>query len=194
MDGLWYRRGKSMGSITASADSSVSAVEIEPGTKEKLLNAAREILLEKGHQYATVKEISRVAGVNHGLVHHYFKSKEQLFVELLNREESYVLSDLANQPGNDEEMIQYLMKNLFSHTRLHVEFHSLANEMPVVKEVLKKFIRNYHAVIQDIFRKQDELTAMLVVATVGGLVLHYNVDSTLPLKELLQRLHQIALK
>lgn len=47
-------------------------------SEERLLAAAGDLLVEVGPHGATVREIARRAGVNHGLVHHYFGSKEQL--------------------------------------------------------------------------------------------------------------------
>ncbi|NDE60146.1 MAG: TetR family transcriptional regulator, partial [Acidimicrobiia bacterium] len=47
-------------------------------TEDRLLAAAGDLLVEVGPHGATVREIARRAGVNHGLVHHYFGSKEGL--------------------------------------------------------------------------------------------------------------------
>ena len=47
-------------------------------TEEKLLRAAGELLSEVGPRAASVRAVARRAGVNHGLVHHYFGSKEAL--------------------------------------------------------------------------------------------------------------------
>ena len=47
-------------------------------SEERLLAAAGDLLVDVGPHGATVREIARRAGVNHGLVHHYFGSKEQL--------------------------------------------------------------------------------------------------------------------
>ena len=63
-------------------------------SEERLLAAAGDLLVEVGPHGATVREIARRAGVNHGLVHHYFGSKEQLLraamIVLLEEHRSYV--------------------------------------------------------------------------------------------------------
>ncbi|GAA3095312.1 TetR family transcriptional regulator [Streptosporangium carneum] len=49
-------------------------------TRGEILSAARETFAEKGFDKATVRGIARRAGVDPALVHHYFASKEGMFV------------------------------------------------------------------------------------------------------------------
>jgi len=46
--------------------------------EEKLVRAAGEMLSEVGPRATTVRAVAARAGVNHGLVHHYFGNKEGL--------------------------------------------------------------------------------------------------------------------
>ena len=61
-----------------------TAVENSP-TKEKLLDAAQSLVLAKGFVGTTVDEICRAAKLTKGSFFHYFDSKEELGVELLQR-------------------------------------------------------------------------------------------------------------
>ncbi|RBY91975.1 TetR/AcrR family transcriptional regulator [Blastococcus sp. TF02-8] len=45
-----------------------------------MLAAAREAFAERGFDGATIRQIATVAGVDPALVHHYFGSKDQLFL------------------------------------------------------------------------------------------------------------------
>lgn len=54
-------------------------------TMEALVNAAIALLGEQSVTQLTVKAIAARAGVNHGLVHHYFGSKEGLLAEAIRR-------------------------------------------------------------------------------------------------------------
>ena len=49
-------------------------------TRGQVLAAAREEFAAKGYDGASVRGIARVAGVDPALVHHYFGSKEKVFV------------------------------------------------------------------------------------------------------------------
>ncbi|HEX6353511.1 TetR family transcriptional regulator [Actinophytocola sp.] len=53
-------------------------------TKEDILAAARNQFAARGYGGATIRGIAAEAGVNPALVHHYFGSKDQVFVAALN--------------------------------------------------------------------------------------------------------------
>jgi AcrR family transcriptional regulator len=50
------------------------------GTREAILDAARRAFAEQGYQRATVRGVAELAGVDPALVHHYFGTKQALFV------------------------------------------------------------------------------------------------------------------
>jgi AcrR family transcriptional regulator len=52
-------------------------------TPEQILDAARGLFAERGFQGTTVRAIAVRAGVNAALVHHYFGTKEKLFIAAL---------------------------------------------------------------------------------------------------------------
>jgi AcrR family transcriptional regulator len=53
-------------------------------TPDAILAAARRLFAERGVQATSLRAIAREAGVNPALVHHYFGTKDQLFVAALN--------------------------------------------------------------------------------------------------------------
>jgi AcrR family transcriptional regulator len=50
------------------------------GTREAILDAARRTFAEQGYQQATIRGVAEQAGVDPALVHHYFGTKQDLFV------------------------------------------------------------------------------------------------------------------
>jgi len=48
-------------------------------TEEKILQAAKDVFLEKGNDGARMQEIANKAGINKSLLHYYFRTKEKLF-------------------------------------------------------------------------------------------------------------------
>jgi AcrR family transcriptional regulator len=50
------------------------------GTREAILDAARRAFAEQGYQRATIRDVAKLAGVDPALVHHYFGTKQDLFV------------------------------------------------------------------------------------------------------------------
>ncbi len=51
-------------------------------TQNKIAETARELFLEKGFDGVKMQELADRAGVNKGLLHHYFKNKQSLFDEV----------------------------------------------------------------------------------------------------------------
>jgi AcrR family transcriptional regulator len=49
-------------------------------TREAILDAARKAFAERGYDGASIRAIATSAGVDPALVHHYFGSKDQLFL------------------------------------------------------------------------------------------------------------------
>jgi TetR/AcrR family transcriptional regulator len=54
-------------------------------TEDAFLDAAERLLIEVGYAGITTRRLAEAAGANHGLVHYYFGSMEELFVRALER-------------------------------------------------------------------------------------------------------------
>ena len=54
-------------------------------TEEAFLDAAERLLVEVGHGGVTTRALAEKAGANHGLVHYYFGSMENLLARVLER-------------------------------------------------------------------------------------------------------------
>ena len=55
------------------------------GATEALLTAAEALLVEVGYAGITVRRLAERAGVNHGLVHYYFGSMQDLLLQVVQR-------------------------------------------------------------------------------------------------------------
>ncbi|MFJ7954078.1 TetR/AcrR family transcriptional regulator [Lysinibacillus sp. NPDC096418] len=53
--------------------------------REQILNAGLDLFIRNGYHGTTTKEIADSFGISQGLLFHYFASKEELYLELLNR-------------------------------------------------------------------------------------------------------------
>jgi AcrR family transcriptional regulator len=54
-----------------------------PDTRGEVLSAARTSFADKGFERTTIRGVAAAAGVAPGMVHHFFGSKEDLFLEAL---------------------------------------------------------------------------------------------------------------
>jgi AcrR family transcriptional regulator len=87
----------------ARAGRTASARGRRPGpteTREAILAEAREMFADKGYDGTSLRAIARAAGVDPALVHHFFGTKEGVFVEAMRFpvDPSVVLPHLLSQP------------------------------------------------------------------------------------------------
>lgn len=71
-------------------------------THERLLTAARDVLLERGFAKTSTRAVAEQAGVPLSLVHYHFRSKQGLLIDVLERENELLLErqrELYDAPG-----------------------------------------------------------------------------------------------
>jgi AcrR family transcriptional regulator len=56
----------------------------EPGTRGRIADAARRLFAERGFDRTSVRAVAAEAGVDPALVHHYFGTKQRLFIEAVD--------------------------------------------------------------------------------------------------------------
>ena len=61
---------------------SVAASSTPP---EELLDAAERLLVSDGYAAVSTRRLAEEAGLNHGLIHYYFGSMDELFIQVLER-------------------------------------------------------------------------------------------------------------
>ncbi len=77
------------------------APEQDPATEERILDAAHRVFMTRGTAGARMQEIAREAGVNHALLHYYFRSKERLAEAVFRRAASEFFPALLATLGSD---------------------------------------------------------------------------------------------
>ncbi len=63
-------------------------------TKNIILEAAKDIFIEKGYAGARMRDIAERAGINKGLLHYYYKTKKIMFVEVLKFSSRHIFPKL----------------------------------------------------------------------------------------------------
>jgi AcrR family transcriptional regulator len=75
-------------------------------TRRRIVDAARDVLLERGHAAASTRAVADEAGVRLSLVHYHFGGKQGLLLEVLQRENELLLHrqhKLFSAPGTLSE-------------------------------------------------------------------------------------------
>lgn len=168
---------------------------MEASTRDKLIQAARQCLIEKGHGACPIKEIAARAGVNHGLVHHYFGSKERLWLEVIRRE-SASIQPLMEVPeaGFVESFLVPEFLRRPERIRLIVEMLSMSREYPSISDEVKEIFRRRAKFIQNLLGIGDPTIALMTVSAFFGLAVQAMVDPELPVEDAAREIMAIAAK
>lgn len=99
------------------------------GTEQRIMEAAEELFLQKGYLLATTVKIAEMAGVTHAMLHYYFRTKEQIFVKVLDRNLQELFSSIrpVMTAGNSDvwETLKGGIYTVFDYFNAHRRFPSL---------------------------------------------------------------------
>ncbi|MFC3980652.1 TetR/AcrR family transcriptional regulator [Streptosporangium jomthongense] len=146
-------------------------------TRGQILAAARETFAEKGFDKATVRGIARRAEVDPALVHHYFTSKEGMFVaamELPIDPEDVVPMLLAGPREEMGERLAEFVLTMTSHAQARQPLLALVRTA-MTNEQMATLIREFmtHALVDRVAQALDipPIRMELAFAQMFGVVL-----------------------
>lgn len=163
--------------------------------KTQIFSAALELFAARGLSATRISDIAAKAGFSQGLMYHYYRSKEQIYSELIEFAFERMISAcriLEGLPLPPEEKIRKAIAELLRNLKesddsaryyLLVAQASLSEAIPeTLKSLIQKKINIPHKILAHIFRegqkrgtvrkkKADEL-AMVFWTTMKGLALH----------------------
>lgn len=111
----------------------------ETNTGQAILKAAEELFLEQGFEQTTTKQIAQRAGCNQALLHYYYRTKDNLFVQIFEEKAKFIAThflDINLTTQTLEERISQMVE-------LHFElFRKNPRLVPfLLKEVLSDPVR-----------------------------------------------------
>src|SRR6201993_1351663 len=108
--------------------------------RDLLLDAAERLLVRVGHAGITTRRLAQEAGVNHGLVHYYFGSNENLLVQTLERFTGRLITRqrelyAADLPFAEKwrTAMRHLVADDVSYQKIWLELQALAWNNPDIK-------------------------------------------------------------
>lgn len=82
-------------------------------SKEHILQTSLKLFLQKSFKDVTMREIVQESGMSKGAFYHYFKSKEEVFREVLTYFFTEITEDFSTVPTDSlYEFIQYVLRNM----------------------------------------------------------------------------------
>jgi AcrR family transcriptional regulator len=151
--------------------------------EEALLDAAERLLVEVGYAAITTRRIAAEAGVNHGLVHYYFGSNENLLVRALERFTARLVARqrelyATNLPFIEKwrQAMRYLVGDDVTYEKIWLELQAMAWNHPELRERLAQVNAEWRGVLTDAFAQaQREYGIEMPLEALVSLVLTFNV-------------------
>ena len=163
----------------------------EPATKttarsaaeEALLDAAERLLVDVGHAGITTRRLAEEAGVNHGLVHYYFGSVENLLVRALERFTERMVERQRELYASELPFVEkwrtamrFLVAEDVTYEKVWLELQALAWNDEGMRGRLARVNGEWRAVLTDAFREPHrELGIDMPLDALVSLVITFNV-------------------
>jgi AcrR family transcriptional regulator len=130
--------------------------------EEALLDAAERLLVEVGYAGVSTRRLAAEAGVNHGLVHYYFGSIENVLVRVLERFTAELTARQRELYAADvpflekwRQAMRYLVTDT-DYQKVWWELQALAWNRPDLRERVAKVDAEWRAVLTEAFAEPHE--------------------------------------
>ena len=122
----------------------------------ELLDAAERLLVEIGYAGITTRRVAEEAGVNHGLVHYYFGSMENLLVRVLERFTGRLIARQRAMYASEipfiakwREAMRYLIGEDVEYGKIWLELQALAWNRPELRERVAHVNEEWRSVLTE---------------------------------------------
>jgi AcrR family transcriptional regulator len=167
--------------MTKTLDSSKTRARFT--NEELLLDAAERLLVEVGYAGITTRRLAEAAGVNHGLVHYYFGSNENLLVRALERFTVRLIARQRELYAADEPFVEkwrtamrFLVAEDATYEKIWLELQAMAWNDPGLRERLARVNAEWRAVLTDAFAEPHrELGISMPLEALVSLVMTFNI-------------------
>lgn len=173
--------------------------------KKQILDAALKVFAKRGLKAAKITDISTEANLSHGLIHHYFESKEEIFIEVMRQTiemSSAAFNKISKIEGSPLEILKVITeRNLISTDAeenalrwLFMINSTISDDVPIkAKEmiptsysplyIIKELIHKGQTTGEIISGDSDKLSTMYWAMIQGLILFRYNQNLELRLPE-----------
>ena len=112
--------------------------------KNQILNAAFEVFVKKGYAKTTMDDIVASSNLSKGALYHYYKSKKELFLSLIDHWEIYTFKDFYDKKSQNKkasDILRFFGENVINtlNEKKHayiaeIEFRAMSNQDAEIKK------------------------------------------------------------
>ena len=169
--------------------------EVKPtardAAEEAFLDAAERLLVDVGYAGITTRRLAEEAGANHGLVHYYFGSMENLLVRVLERFTERLIERQREMYAQDlpfiekwRQAMRYLLDEDIPYEKIWLELQAMAWNEPELRGRVERVNGEWRGVLREAFEQArrehdidmplDALVTLVMTFNLGIMVEHAN--------------------
>jgi AcrR family transcriptional regulator len=180
--------------------------------RAELVEAARQVVLERGMASTRVADIAKATNVSGGLIHYHFATKDELMAEMLrvtSASERSALEEIVTGPGSATDRLDRVIRQYVPRTRtdqswiLWIESWAAGLRAPVLRDILNELEVAWIGALERVIRDgvtSGEFTcddpsgaAERLDALLDGLIVRCTLHpETVPRKRLLEHVRVAA--
>lgn len=160
-------------------------------TAEAFLDAAERLLVEVGHAGVTTRRLAAEAGANQGLVHYYFGSLDELFVQVLERFTERLVTRQREMYASDAPFLEkwraawrFQEEDLEAgYSKIWLELQALSWNRPELRPRVARVNAEWRGVLREAFTRaaqeyglEDELPLEALVAMTMTFAIGYALE------------------
>src|SRR4051794_41067825 len=151
--------------------------------EQALVDAAERLLNDGGYTAITTRRLAEEAGINHGLVHYYFGSKEKLLVQTLERFTRRMIARQEELYRSDMPFVEkwrtamrHLVRDDIAYEKVWLELQALGWNNDDVRERLAQVNAEWRRVLTEAFAvPHRELGITMPLEALVSLVVTFNL-------------------
>jgi AcrR family transcriptional regulator len=139
---VWQRVGVATGSSSSSSSRRIGAPDSK--TRAQLLDAAERLLVEEGHAAVTSRRVAAKAGLKPQLVHYYFRTMDDLFLEVFRRRADADLAGFERAIAADGSLRNLWRLNADTGSAAFtIEFVALAKHRTAIRDEIARYAERF---------------------------------------------------
>lgn len=141
----------------------MTVTDARAAAETAFLDAAERLLVDIGYAAITTRRLAEEAGANHGLVHYYFGSMENLLVRVLERFTARLTARQRELYAAELPFVEkwrtamgYLVEEDVAYQKVWLELQAMAWNSPELQERVAAVDAEWRAVLTDAFAEPRE--------------------------------------
>ena len=119
---------------------------VDSKTRAQLLDAAELLLLDEGYAAVTSRRVAARAGLKPQLVHYYFRTMDDLFLEVFRRRAEENVARVERAIATDGSLrVLWQLNDDPRGARFNIEFVALANHRKDIRTEIARYAERFRA-------------------------------------------------